>query len=343
MADVLDIFSQDPFQVISMTEGMREIKYVPGYVGQIGIFQVESIDTTTVAIEKETDGELVLVPSSPRGGVGQTIDGPKRSLRSLGVPHFQRQDAIYADEVQGVRAFNTTNQVETLQGKIAAKAARHSQHFALTEEYHRLNIIKGGNLLDANGDVLYNFATEFGEVKPAEVDFDLDNAAPAAGALRKKCATLTRAMADALGGLPFTGIMGLMGKNFADDLYAHKEIRETYLNWQAAERMRAGYVTTSGKTYSMMDAFDISWAEYRGGGSIAVGDDKCHFVPLGVPGLFRTHYAPADYIETVNTMGQRLYAKQWRMANDKGVHLEYQMNALHYCTRPRVLMQARRT
>jgi hypothetical protein len=28
-----------------------------------------------------------------------------------------------------------------------------------------------------------------------------------------------------------------------------------------------------------------------------------------VPGLFRTYYAPADYIETVNTIGQRLYVK----------------------------------
>ncbi|MFM8745984.1 MAG: major capsid protein, partial [Aestuariivirga sp.] len=63
----------------------------------------------------------------------------------------------------------------------------------------------------------------------------------------------------------------------------------------------------------------------------------------GVPGLFKTLYAPADYIETVNRPGQRLYAKQWQKPNDKGVNVEFQMNALHYCTRPRVLMPLRRT
>jgi len=36
-----------------------------------------------------------------------------------------------------------------------------------------------------------------------------------------------------------------------------------------------------------------------------------------VPGLFRTVYAPADYIETVNTQGQRLYGKQYEMQTER--------------------------
>lgn len=341
--NVLDIFNQDAFSVISMAAGMREIKFVPSRVGELGIFTVDSIDTTTFAIEKEVDGALILVPSSPRGGVGQTITNPKRNLRLLGVPHFQRQDAIMADEVQGVRAFNTANQVETLQGKIAKKAARHNQHFELTTEYQRLNILKGGNLLDADGTTLYNYGTEFGESLPAEIDFDLDNASPVAGVLRKKCAAVVRDMATALDGMPFRGIMALMGSAFADDFYAHKEVRDTYLNTASARELRAGYVKTTGSTFSGFEFADIMWEEYRGGGSVSVAADKCHIFPLGVPDLFKTVYAPADYIETVNTMGQRLYAKQWRMPNDKGVELEFQTNMINYCSRPRVLMGGRRT
>ena len=79
------------------------------------------------------------------------------------------------------------------------------------------------------------------------------------------------------------------------------------------------------------------------GANVGIDADKCHFIPEGVPGLFRTIYAPADYIETVNTMGQRMYAKQWTMPNGKGVNLEFQTNTLHLCSRPRLLMQARRT
>ena len=74
-----------------------------------------------------------------------------------------------------------------------------------------------------------------------------------------------------------------------------------------------------------------------------IDTNKTHIFPVGVPGLFRTVYAPADYVETVNTMGQRLYAKQYEMPNGKGVNLDVQMNNLEYCTRPKVLIKGKRT
>lgn len=341
---MLDIFNNDAFSVTRMTNAMREISYVPSRIGQLGLFQTESIDTLDVAIEKADAEQLVLIASSPRGGVGDPRDMAKRSLRKLGVPHFQRNDAIYADEVQQVRAFGQETAVETLAGKIASKAAVHSQDFALTEEYHRLNVIKTGNLLDANGDVLYNYATEFGEAMPAEIDFDLDNASPAEGALRKKCAGVVRSISNSLGGLPYRGIHALCGDAFFDDLIAHKEVRETYKNHADAAALRTAYINDgSGGSWGMFEFGGITWENYRGGGSVSIDTDKCHIFPLGVPQLFKTVYAPADYMETVNRPGQRLYAKQWRMPNDKGVNVEFQMNALHYCTRPRVLQRGKRT
>jgi hypothetical protein len=49
-------------------------------------------------------------------------------------------------------------------------------------------------------------------------------------------------------------------------------------------------------------------------------------------------YAPADYIETVNTMGLPRYVKQYPMPNDKGIHIDTQMNVLSFCTRPLALL-----
>lgn len=341
---MFDIFNDDAFSVTRLTLAMREVKFVPSRIGQLGLFQPDSIDTLNFAIEKMADGNLVLIPSSPRGAPGQTRSGDSRTLRMLQVPHFQRDDAFYADEIQAARAFGSETAVETMVSKVARKAARHAQDFALTEEFHRLSVIKNGTMLDADGTtVLFNFFTEFGETQPAEVDWDLDNATPASGALRKRCATLTRQMAAALDGLPFTGILAIMGSNFADDFFAHPEVRETYMGYAAAAELRSGYVSTGGSTFSSFNFGGIQWEEYRGGGSVGVDPNKVHFVPLGVPDLFKTVYAPADYIETVNRPGQRMYAKQWEMPNGKGVNMEFQMNALHYCSRPRVLHSGRRT
>ena len=96
----MDIFNDDAFSVMRMSRGLSERRYVPSRIGQLGLFDPESIDTTTFAIEKEVDGSLVLVASSPRGGPGQTIGGEDRNLRMLRVPHFQRDDSVNADEVR---------------------------------------------------------------------------------------------------------------------------------------------------------------------------------------------------------------------------------------------------
>lgn len=349
MEHILDIFNEDAFSVTSLTDAMREIKYVPSYIGRLGLFTTTSVDTLTVAIEKDKEQNVFLIQSSPRGAPGQTFGKNRRSMRELRVPHFQVDDAIYADEVQSVRAFGMARAIESLQGKIANRGAEISQSFALTEEYHRLKLITTGKLLDADGTVIYDFFSEMGESQPAEIDFDLDNANPARGALREKCDDIWRAMGETLDGLPFTGIVALCGNQFFKDLVKHKEVYDIYLAMTGANTAKLGkssvdaVASAAASTWGSFEFGNINFVNYRGGQNVSIDTDKCHFAPVGTPDLFRTVHAPADYIETVNTFGQRLYAMQYRMQNNKGVNLEYQTNTLHYCTRPRVLMRAKRT
>ena len=54
---------------------------------------------------KGEDNVLTLVGPTPRGGPGHTMPKARRSMRMLGVPHFEINDAIMAEEVQGVRPF----------------------------------------------------------------------------------------------------------------------------------------------------------------------------------------------------------------------------------------------
>lgn len=343
---MLDIFRNNAFTVTSMSDAMREVKFIPGLIGRMNLYQSTSISTTSIAIEKKADNSLIIVPSAPRGAPGVTTDKVKRSLRNLTIPHFPAEDAIYADEVQDVRAFGEEVALEMLAGKIAERAVSHSNNFAITEEYHRLKVITDGKLLDSDGSTLINYFTEMGESQASEVDFDLDNATPASGALRKACTALTRSMANSLDGLPYTSIVGFCGDAFFDDLMAHPEVRDTYKGYDAAAELRRAYIGDgAGGAFGMYEFGGIVWINYRGtfNGSAAVGTDKVHFAPMGTPGLFRTVYGPADYIETVNRPGQRLYAKQWEMPNGKGVNLEFQMNAIHYVTRPRVLLRGKRT
>lgn len=333
---MLDVFNSDGFSVVSLTDAINNIKFVPGRIGAMGLFQETSISETYIAIEQQ-DGVLELVPPTPRGGPGVTLGDNRRTLRNLAIPHFEINDSVMAAAIQSVRAWGSETETETVQGKLAEKFAVHSQSLEATQEYARIGAIKGV-VTYADASSLDLFST-FGVTQETEVDFDLDNATPASGALRKKCAGVVRTIAVNLGGVPYSGIGAMVGDAFFDDLIAHPEVRETYLGWVAAQELRNGYA------YGAFPFGGILWENYRGavGSTSFIDTNKAHIFPIGVPALFRTYMAPADYVETANTMGQRLYAKQYEMLNGKGVHLDTQMNALNICTRPKTLIQGKRT
>jgi len=230
--------------------------------------------------------------------------------------------------------------------KVADRLAENASHFDATEEYCRVGAMKGLVTYPAGSvDNDLNLFAEFSVSQRNEVDFDLDNANPDPGALRKKCAGVVRNIRDDLGMSVVRGVHAMCGDAFFDDLLAHSEVRETYLGWSEAKILREGYISSSVHSVNAFEFGGIVFENYSGsiGSMPFVETDKCHIFPVGVPGLFKTVYAPADYIETVNTRGERLYAKQIRMRNDKGIDIEMQMNALHYCSRPRALIKGKRT
>jgi hypothetical protein len=329
------------YSIAALTDAINKPKFVPGRVGALGLFAEQGVASTTVIVE-EIDGVLVLVSPSPRGGPGQSVTKTRGTTRSIVIPHFQIDDGVMAEEVQGIRAFGTEDSTDAVETIIAQRLMTHRSSMEVTKEYARVGAIKGVITYADNSTLdIFSF---FGVSQVSEIDFDLDAATPAAGVLRKACAGVIRTIATELGGLPFTGVYALCGDTFFDQLLAHTEVRNTFLNNPMASQLRTSYIS-GGQTYGTFDFGGITWENYRGyvGATGFIDTLKCHIFPTGVPNLFRTYNAPADYIETVNTLGQPMYAKQFPMPNDKGVMLEVQMNTLQLCTRPRALLKGKNT
>jgi hypothetical protein len=291
------------------------------------------VATLVIAIE-ELGGVLSIVNPSARGGPGSTVGKDKRKLRNLTIPHYQIDDGVFAEEVQGVRAFGEENQVQTVQGVIDARIQRHVQlSLDPTLEFMRMGALRG-IILNGDASTLYNLFTEFGVAQPTEVAFNL--AAAANGEVRKTCTDVIRTITTAMGNVPFRGVYSFCSDTFWDALIKNSEVRATYLQQQEASQLREGVA------YSTLNFGGITFENYRGSGATPfVIADKAHFFPIGSPGLWRTVYAPADYVETVNTIGLPRYAKQFPMPNDKGINLEVQMNPLSYNTRPATLVQGK--
>jgi hypothetical protein len=334
---ILDVFKGDAFSVMSLTDSIRKMPFIPGRAGAVINWNEQGVPTTSIMIE-EIDGVLTLVNPTARGGPGETVKKQLRTARQLAVPHYEVDDAIYADEVQGVREFGSENQVKTVLSVVDRRMIEHVQlRLDPTLEYQRVGAVKG-IILNGDGSTLYNLFTEFNVSQESEVDFNLDAADPA-GAIRTTCSQVVRLIANNLGGISYGGVYGFAGDAFFDNLIASKETRETFLNQVQAAQLRGM------AAFQTFDYGGIVFENYRGaaGGSAFIDTNKCHIFPVGVPGLFRTIYSPADYVETVNTIGLPRYAKQFPMENGKGVNLETQMNALSYCTRPTTLIKAKRT
>ena len=339
---MLDVFNNDAFSVTNLTDALNNIKFKPSRIGELGLFVGSGITTTSAAIEQR-NGVLTLIPPTPRGAPGTTIGTGDRSMLDVRVPHFEINDTIMAERVQGVRAFGSENALMPFIQMVTERGAEISQSFDVTEEYARIGAIKG--VITYAGGSTLNLFTVFGVTQLDEVDFDLDNASPADGVLRKKCAAVTRSVSGVLDGLTYSSLHAFCGDNFFDDLLTHKEVRDTYKGWTQAQILRDSYIGPNKSSWGQFEFGGIVWENYRGsvGATPFIDTNKCHIVPLGSPGLFRTYWSPADYEETVNTVGRRLYGKIYPMQNGKGRHYDAQMNALSICTRPRCLLQGKRT
>ena len=74
------------------------------------------------------------------------------------------------------------------------------------------------------------------------------------------------------------------------------------------------------------------------GGKTMVDAKKGHVDPVG-PGIFKQYHAPADWMETVNTMGLEYYARMDLKEKGRGIDIEVQSNPLTLCTFPEALIE----
>lgn len=324
---MVDPFTPNAFSLTSLTAAINNLPYVPGRIGQLGWFQEAGLPTLTAMIE-EQDGVISVVSPSPRNAPGQPMapDGARR-VRPFAIPHLQQSDAVYADEVQGVRAFGSENQSEVLQTRINEKLAQMRANIDYTLEYHRMLAVQG-SYIDVNGDTQSLF-TEFNVVQQTQ---SMALSASASSKAREKAYLVLEDIENALGGVPYSGVRVLCSPGFWKALIEDKDAKETYLNTQMASALR-------NDPRLVFDWNGFTWERYRGTSLTKITDDCAYAVPEGVPGLFLTRFAPANYIETVNTIGAPYYAKGVPMEMNKGWKLEAQSNPLNLCTRPRAVVK----
>lgn len=341
----IDIFKSDAFSAMSITSALNNLPFQPTFLRDLNLFVPRPVRTTTVAVE-ERNGALALIQTSPRGAELDVRANDKRKFRDFRTTRIAKSDTVRADEIQNIRAFGSETELMQVVDEVNRRMNGPTglmRDVELTWENMALGAIQGV-VTDADASTLIDFYSEFGISAATEIDFDLDNASPASGAVRKKCTQVVRQMQKAAvgGWIPGrTYVMALCGDAFWDDLTAHAEVRQTYLNTQEARDLRAGLA------YETFNYGGITWVNYRGtddGSTVAVGTDKAKFFPVNGNGVFEVAYSPAETFDYVNTPGLPVYGMV--LPDEKRnafVDLEVYSYPLFMCTRPAMLQSGKRT
>lgn len=333
MSVILDVFNGSAYGLVELTLAINRLPYVPGRIGKMGIFKKQGVHTTSVALERKS-GNIALIPTKTRGaGATTKKHATKRDIRNFNIPHMPYEDELLAEDIQGVRAFGTSDVMEAINTKVTEKLEGLKTDHEVTHEYQRVGAIQG-HVKDADGaTTIVNLFTEFG-VTETVVDFNLDLTSTD---VKKVTTGIRRIMENLLGAFTFSGIVCECGDNFWDMFINHDSVKKAYDRWMDGQMLRDDQ-RVGDRPFIFAD---VAWHNYRGQvGSIPfIPTDDARFFPTGVPDLFVEHYAPADFIETVNTIGLPYYAKQARMKWDKGIEFHSQSNPAFLCSRPELLIR----
>lgn len=334
MSNVLDIFEGNAFNVASLTDAINLIPHKPARLGELGLFSNKGVTSRSVIIE-ERDGVLQLLVSKPYGAPAELSKKSARRARNFICPHFPLDDTVLAEEVQGIRAFGSQSETEGVVQVVNDKIASMRQSHEVTLEWMRVGAIKGVVFDGDTSTVIYNFFNEFGVRKQADQDWDMHTVATEQA---PKCMAAIRLIEEALGGLPYDHIHCLMGNDVWDTFIANTSVKTAYERWSGPSGMGDFLRADMRKGFPFGG---IYFENYRGkiGSTSFIPATEARVFPVGAPGIFQTINAPADYIETVNTVGLPFYAKQQRMDFDRGIAINTQSNPLCICTRPRVLIR----
>ena len=328
-------FDAGGYSLAEMTQAINILPNLYTRLGQIGLFRFEGVSQRSIVIEQR-EGVLSLLPSVPLGAPATVGNRDARSMRSFALPWIPHDDVILPADIQGMPALGLSDAtdplVEVMNRKLTLMRRKHAQ----TREYMEMNALRG-IVKDGAGTTLYNYFTEFG-LEMISVDFVFGTAGTN---VQGKVRTVLRAIEDNLKGETMTTAHALVSSEFFDKLISHPKTEDAYKFFSATggqplrEDMRRAFPFAG-----------ILFEEYNGSVTLSNGTSERLIptgegiaFPMGTFDTFTTYGGPANLLETANTIGLPLYARQMMDAKGRWIDLMTEASILPVNKRPRLAIR----
>ena len=327
-------FTND-FQLTDLTNDLLLIQNTWGLINELGIFSDESISQNTVTIESTT-GTLGLITDRIRGDRNNVNRDDNRVLRAMPLGHFPLDDAIKPEDIQGVRAYGTSEAAETEANVIARKLERIRRNHAITLEFARAQAITQGTVYAPNGTVSGNFYTEFG-ITRKEIDFVLSVATT--NVLGKSEEGIAHIQDNIQSGESINNIIVLCSPEFFSKLIDHASVKEAYKYYSSTQEPLRQRLGTG--IYRRFIHGSVEYIEYRGSynGQRLIPANEAYMLPQGTSDTFKTYYGPANRFSHVNTLGEQAYVWTFRNPTDTEIVIQSESNNLNLIRRPQAVVK----
>lgn len=320
------LFESGAFESETLAHAFENAPYEPGLIGSRDLYESRGIPTTKALLEFR-EGDIALVASSPRGGVGDLHRSSKPKIVEFETAHLRTRATLMADTFQNQRAFGSDS-LTSVEAERDKKFAEMRARLGATLEFHWMRAF-AGQILDADGSVLVDLLAEFGLMQATQ-SLGLSTSSTN---VRNRIVAAKRLSEEALGAsVPKTWIC-FASATFLDSLTAHPSVEAPFMGWMSARHM-------SDDVRAEFDFANVQFVEARNfAGVTAVEDGAAYLVPEGIPGLYITRFAPADYVDMVNTEGRQFYTRAEPLPFNRGVSIEAQMNPVSVVTKPRAVIK----
>jgi hypothetical protein len=335
MVAIINPFDAGGYSLAEMTQAINILPNVYTRLGQMGLFRFEGVTQRSVIIE-QAEGVLNLLPSVPLGAPATVANRDLRSMRSFTVPWIPHDDVITPQDIQGVRGFGVADAADPLATVMERKLTRMRVKHAQTREFMEVNALRG-IVKDGAGVTLYNYFTEFGLTQLA-VDFLLGTATTS---VQAKVRTLLRLVEEELKGETMTGVHALVSPEFFDRLIGHAKVEEAYKYYASTGAQPLREDTRRRFPFSgvVFEEYNATVTLSTGGTEKLVPAGEGIAFPLGTLDTFVTYGAPANLIETVNTVGLPIYARQLPRRDGSGIDVKTEASILPINKRPRLAVR----
>lgn len=324
------------FKVTDLTAQLNLIQPKWTFLGDRGLFSAEGVSQDSLTVEVVEDS-IQLIGDVRRGTRHTVNSDDTRKIITMPIPHFTLDDAIFAAELSGRRAYGRDG-ADTATEVRARKLTSMMTKWDATHEAARVLAITEGKAYAPNGTVAVDYYAEFG-VTRKQVDFLLGTAGTDIVAKNEEVIAHIQDNTKNVGGIG--NILVMASPEWFTKYVNQANVKDAYKFYSSTQepaRNRLGGNATRFRTFVHAG---LEIVEYRGSynGTRLVPAGKAYAFPEGVDDMFITYYSPAQTFDLVNTIGEKAYMWEIQSPRNDQIALESESNFINVVRRPQSVVE----